>query len=87
MYLIGIWYRILVEWNIKICFTLYVFKGAVQSVKLLIATSVAATKMIDYCNIIENIEKTLFPLQNIEKKTLWEQPFMKLMMDIYLKIL
>ena len=44
------------------------FKGAVQSVKLLmIATSVAATKMIDYCNIIENIEKTLFPLQNIEK--------------------
>ena len=42
------------------------FKGAVQSVKLLmIATSVAATKMIDYCNIIE---KTLFPLQNIEKK-------------------
>ena len=45
------------------------FKGAVQSVKLLmIATSVAATKMINYCNIIENIEKTLFPLQNIEKK-------------------
>ena len=41
------------------------FKGAVQSVKLLIAISVAATKMIDYCNIIE---KTLFPLQNIEKK-------------------
>ena len=44
------------------------FKGAVQSEKLLIVTSVAATKMIDYCNIIENIEKTLFPLQNIEKK-------------------
>ena len=44
-------------------------KGAVlQSVKLLIATiSVAATKMIDYCNVIEILKKHFFSFKILRK--------------------
>ena len=42
-------------------------KGAVQSVKLLIATSIAATKMIDYCNVIEILKKHFFPFKILRK--------------------